>query len=74
MMKLACVLAIAFASVPVGLRAAAEDAKVSYVSPDHVYVDQGTTAGFASGDTLVVTRDGRAVAMLVVEFAAGHSA
>lgn len=45
-------------------------AKVSYLSQEAVYVDAGSEAGIAVGDTLELLRGGA----LVVEYVAGHSA
>lgn len=48
--------------------------RVSYVSSEAVYVNAGKLSGLAAGDTLSVTRSGRAVASVVIVSVASHSA
>ena len=48
--------------------------RVKYLSAEHVYIDGGQAQGVALGDTLVVTRKGDRVALVVVVFVADHSA
>ena len=54
--------------------AAPPSAAVRYLSADQVYLDAGSAAGFAEGDTLKVLRKGQVSATLLVLHAAEHSA
>ena len=47
---------------------------VRYLSAEHVYLDEGTTAGLAIGTQVDLLRDGKVFAQLEVVYAAGHSA
>lgn len=55
-------------------QAALPEARIRYLSAEQVYLDGGSLAGFAEGDTLQVLREGKAVATLLVLHAAEHSA
>jgi len=54
--------------------AGAPEARIRYLSAEQVYLDAGSAAGFAEGDTLQVLREGRAVARLLLLHLAEHSA
>lgn len=66
-------LALALLAAATGLAGAAT-APVSYLSGGSVYVDAGAREGLKVGDTLAVTRAGRAIARVRVTFASSHRA
>ena len=47
--------------------------RVRYVSEDHAYLDAGLAEGLSEGATVTVSRDGREIVGLVVEYVAEHS-
>lgn len=60
-------VAVAYGAEPAGIR-------VNYLSGATVYVDAGTGAGLAEGDTLEVIRDAGPIAFLVVRYISTRSA
>lgn len=48
--------------------------RVKYLSAQNVYLDAGRQRGLREGQKLIVQRDGRTIAELVVRFVADHSA